>query len=291
MATWQVRDRAIELGNRALVMGIVNVTPDSFSDGDQFLDKDAAIAHALELHRQGADILDIGGESTRPGADSVPLDEELRRVLPVIEALTGQVNVPLSVDTSKPAVARACLTAGAHIVNDVTGLSDPDMQATVRDAGAGAIVMHMQGTPATMQLDPCYGDVVDDILQFFEERIALLTAQGLRREALVIDPGLGFGKRFQHSLQIMARLAEFQRLGLPVCLGASRKGFIGKIIGRGVDQSLSGSLAMVSAALSQKAAQIVRVHDVAATRDTVLIWDTIHQCRPHAPRENRPQPL
>ena len=174
-------------------------------------------------------------------------------------------------------MARACLTAGAHIINDVTGLGDPDMAAAARASGAGVIVMHMQGTPATMQLDPHYDDVVDDILRFFEERIASLTAQGLKRETIAIDPGLGFGKRFQHNLQIVARLAEFQKFGLPVCFGASRKGFIGKIIGRGVDDSLSGSLAMVSIALAQKAAQIVRVHDVAATRDTVLVWEAVQR--------------
>ncbi len=275
MSAWQVRDRLIPLGARALVMGIVNVTPDSFSDGGHFAQTDAAIAHALELERQGADILDVGGESTRPGAQSVPIDEELRRVVPVMEALARQTKVPLSVDTSKPEVARACLNAGAHIINDVTGLSHPDMLSAAKESGAGVIVMHMQGTPATMQLDPKYDDVVGDILRFFEERIAALTAQGLRRETIVIDPGLGFGKRFQHNLQIIARLAAFQHLGLPVCFGASRKGFIGKIIGRGVDESLYGSLAMVSIALAQKAAQIVRVHDVAATRDTVLIWEAM----------------
>jgi len=258
-----------------LVMGIVNVTPDSFADGGQFFDAGAAVAHGLEQVAQGADILDIGGESTRPGAEPVSVEEELRRVLPVIEALARQFDIPLSVDTSKPDVARACLLAGAHIINDVTGLIDPEMQAVGRTVGAGVILMHMQGTPATMQVDPRYDDVVKDILQFFDERIALLTAQGLRREAIAIDPGLGFGKRFQHNLHLIAHLAEFQRFGVPVCFGASRKGFIGKIIGKGVDQSLAGSLAMVSVVLAQKSAQIIRVHDVAATRDMVLIWDAI----------------
>jgi dihydropteroate synthase len=249
------------------------VTPDSFSDGGQFLRTDAAIAHALELQRQGADILDVGGESTRPGAAAVSADEEIRRVLPVIEALARQTTVPISIDTSKAEVARACLAAGAHIINDVTGLADPNMVDAARSSGAGVIVMHMQGTPQTMQLDPRYDDVVADILRFFDERLAALSAQGIKRETIALDPGLGFGKRFQHNLEIIAHLEAFQKFGLPVCFGASRKGFIGKIIGKGVDDSLSGSLAMVSIALAQKGAQIVRVHDVAETKDVVMIWE------------------
>ena len=234
MLAWQIRGRVLPIGTRALVMGIVNVTPDSFSDGGKYLAKDLAVAHGLELEGQGADILDVGGESTRPGAVPVALDEELRRVLPVVETLARRSNIPLSIDTSKPAVARACLEAGAHIVNDVTGLSDPQMTAVVREFGAGAILMHMQGTPATMQIAPHYDDVVNDILKFFDQRIAEATAQGLERSQLVIDPGLGFGKTFQHNLTILARLGEFRKLGLPICLGASRKGFIGKIAACGL---------------------------------------------------------
>jgi dihydropteroate synthase len=275
MFSWQIRGRVLPIGTRPLIMGIVNVTPDSFSDGGQFAQADTAIAHGLELVRQGADILDIGGESTRPGAVPVSVDEELGRVLPVVEALATKVDVPLSVDTSKPAVARACLGAGAHIINDVTGLADPEMADVARITGAGAILMHMQGTPATMQFDPQYDDVVNDIRRFFEQRLADLAAQGIERSTLAIDPGLGFGKRFKHNLEILARLGEFRSLGLPLCLGASRKGFIGKIIGRPVDQVLSGSLAVVSFALAQQAVQIVRVHDVAATRDTVLMWEAM----------------
>jgi len=275
MFQWQIRGRVLSIATRPLVMGIVNVTPDSFSDGGHYASPERAIAHGLELERQGADILDVGGESTRPGAEPVALAEEMGRVLPVVQALAGQVKTPISVDTSKSAVARACLEAGAHIINDVTGLGDPDMVAVARESGAGVILMHMQGTPATMQLEPRYDDVVNDIRRFLEQRIAEVTGQGVDRSCLAIDPGLGFGKRFKHNLEILARLGEFRSLGVPLCLGASRKGFIGKIIGRPVEQVLSGSLAVVSFALAQQAVQIVRVHDVAATRDTVLMWEAL----------------
>ena len=280
MLAWQIRGRVLPIGTRALVMGVVNVTPDSFSDGGKYLQSDLAVAYGLMLEGQGADILDVGGESTRPGAVPVPLEEELRRVLPVVKTLAKRSNIPLSIDTSKPAVARACLEAGAHIINDVTGLSDPQMTAAVREFGAGAILMHMQGTPATMQIAPHYDDVVHDILTYLDKRIAEVTAQGLGRSQLVIDPGLGFGKTFEHNLTILARLGEFRKLKLPICLGASRKGFIGKIVNRptvsqGAAHEVSGSLAMVSFALAQEAAQIVRVHDVAATRDTVLVWEKL----------------
>ncbi len=304
MSVWQIRGRVLPIGTRALVMGIVNVTPDSFSDGGKYFSADAAVAHGLELEAQGADILDIGGESTRPGAVPLPLDEELRRVLPVVEALAGKTNIPLSIDTYKPAVARACLTAGAHVVNDVTGLSDPAMTAVVCEFGAGAILMHMQGTPATMQIAPHYDDVFGDIVSYFDKRIAEVTALGVERAQLVIDPGLGFGKTFQHNVTLLARLGEFRKLGLPICLGASRKGFIGKITrgdgwpvtGGGQIPSpatrypppatpLSGSLAVAAFALAQDAAQIVRVHDVAPTRDLVLVWEKLIECGHHAPRD------
>lgn len=276
MYSWQVRDRVVEIGTRALVMGIVNVTPDSFSDGGKFSQTDLAIAHALELANQGADILDIGGESTRPGAIPVSVDEELRRVVPVVQGLAGQVQVLLSVDTSKAAVAQACLEAGAHIINDVTALTgDPAMLEVARSFGAGVILMHMQGTPATMQIAPHYDDVVSDIMRFFEERIQFVTERGLERARLMIDPGLGFGKTFKHNLEILVRLVEFHFLGLPLCLGASRKGFIGKMLGRPLDQGPAGSLAVASFALAECAAQVLRVHDVQETRDLAQIWQTL----------------
>ena len=273
---WQLRDRTLTFDGRALVMGIVNVTPDSFSDGGRCAGTDAAVQWGLDLVAQGADILDIGGESSRPGAIPVELDEELRRVLPVVERLLAKVNVPLSVDTCKAGVARACLAAGAHIINDITALSgDPEMFDVACSTGAGVILMHMQGTPATMQIEPRYDDVVNDIADFLLQRLQDVTARGLAREKIALDPGIGFGKTHQHNLELVARLAEFQRLGRPICLGASRKGFIGKITGRPLDQRMAGSVAIVCHALAHGAAQIVRVHDVAQTRDAVLLFEAL----------------
>jgi dihydropteroate synthase len=257
-------------------MGIVNATPDSFSDGGKFATPDRAISHAMQLVDEGADILDIGGESTRPGAELVPLDEELRRVVPVIRALAGRVSVPISVDTSKAAVARECLEAGAEIINDVTGLAgDPEMVEAARAAQAGVVVMHMQGTPQTMQINPNYDNVVLEVRQFFLERIQSLTAEGVGLENIVLDPGIGFGKTQAHNLELLARLDVFQMLGRPVCLGVSRKGGIGKILKRPVEQRLFGSLAILCHAMSRHAVQIIRVHDVAATKDVVRMWEAI----------------
>jgi dihydropteroate synthase len=282
---WRLSDRVLSFGTRPLVMGIVNVTPDSFSDGGRFETLDAAIGHALSLVDQGADLLDIGGESSRPGAQPVGLEEELRRVLPVVEKLAGRCRVPLSIDTCKAEVARACLAAGAQIINDITALAgDAAMPEVVRSFRAGVILMHMQGTPATMQLAPHYQDVVNDILQFFEERLQVLADVGIAGTQTVIDPGIGFGKTADHNLELLARLEEFRRLGRPLCLGVSRKGFTGRILNRPVGERLAGSLAAVAFAQSRGAVQIARVHDVAATRDLVLMFDLLQsrssQARP-----------
>ena len=275
---WQLRDRVLQFDQRCLVMGIVNVTPDSFSDGGQFLDQHAAIEHALKLVAQGADILDLGGESTRPGSQPVPLDEELSRVVPVVESLVKQTTVPLSIDTSKAAVAEACLRAGAHVINDVTGLAgDSVMVEVARRHGAGVVVMHMQGTPATMQVNPDYGDATTDIFSFLQLRIESLVGQGIALESIATDPGIGFGKTFEHNLQLLARLHEFQKLGRPLCLGVSRKGFLGQITGKPRSERLAGNLAAACFALSRDAVQILRVHDVAETRDIVLTWQRLKQ--------------
>jgi dihydropteroate synthase len=267
---WRLPDRTLQLGRRPLVMGIVNVTPDSFSDGGRYAGPEAAVAGALELVSQGADLLDVGGESTRPGAVPVAADEELARVLPVVEALAGRAGVPVSVDTAKAVVARECLRRGAQVINDVTALAgDPDMAAVVRDAGAGAILMHMQGTPATMQVAPSYGDVVEAIASFFAARLQALQGAGLEPERLVLDPGIGFGKTLAHNLELLARLGELQRLGRPVCLGVSRKGFLGKVLGRPVGERLAGSLAVAAYAAVRGTAQVLRAHDVRETRDVV----------------------
>ncbi len=274
---WHLPDRVLEFAHGPLVMGIVNVTPDSFSDGGQFHSLEAAVAHGLELVRQGADLLDIGGESTRPGSAPVPLEEELRRVLPVVTALVAQTTVPISVDTSKAEVARQCLQIGARIVNDVTALrGDAGMVEVVRAQRAGVILMHMQGTPTTMQVNPHYDDVVGDIGRFFEERLQSLAAAGIAREQVVLDPGIGFGKTLDHNLEILARLAEFQRLGRPVCLGVSRKGFISRVLGgRPVARRLAGSLAVLSFALGREAVQVVRVHDVEESKDVVTMFKAL----------------
>jgi dihydropteroate synthase len=273
MYEWHLPDRVLHLGPVPLVMGIVNVTPDSFSDGGQYFGTQSAVEHGLRLIQQGADLLDIGGESTRPGALPVSAEDELTRVLPVVKELAARTDVPVSVDTSKAEVARKCLEAGARIINDVTALrGDPAMPEVIRRAGAGVILMHMQGTPATMQDNPIYREVVADIRGFFEERLGAAAAAGIGPERIVLDPGIGFGKTAAHNANLLARLEDFQALGRPVCLGVSRKGFLGKLLGRPVEERLAGSLAAVCFAMSRRAAQIVRVHDVQATRDAVTVF-------------------
>ncbi|HEV3258479.1 MAG TPA: dihydropteroate synthase [Gemmataceae bacterium] len=281
ISQWHLSDRVLAIDRRPLIMGIVNVTPDSFSDGGRYPAVETAVAHGLELVRQGADILDVGGESTRPGAVPVPVDEELRRVVPVVQALAAQVTVPLSVDTYKAAVAQACLKAGARIINDVTALTgDVDMPAVARAAGAGVILMHMEGTPQTMQLAPRYEDVVRDIGRFFEERLQAAAVGGIDGQRVVLDPGIGFGKTRTHNLEILARLEEFQRFGRPVCLGVSRKGFLGRLLAdRPVEGRLAASLGALCFGLSRGAVQVVRVHDVVETRDAVTVFAILKQMR------------
>jgi dihydropteroate synthase len=262
--------------SRPLVMGIVNVTPDSFSDGGRFSDADAAVEHALRLVAEGADILDIGGESTRPGAASVPAEEELRRVVPVIARLAKLVRIPISIDTSKAGVAEACLAVGASIINDVAGLRDPAMVEVAARTGAGVVVMHMQGDPRTMQIDPTYDDVVEGVQRFFAERIETLLSAGIARSAIALDPGIGFGKKLDHTLQQLRELPRLQAFGLPVCLGVSRKGFLGQIAGRPRTERAEASLAVACFALAQGSAQILRVHDVQAHADAVKLWRAIH---------------
>ena len=275
---WLLPDRVLHLGRRPLVMGIVNVTPDSFSDGGKFNSSETAIEHGLGLVQRGAELLDIGGESSRPGAVAVPLEEELGRVLPVVQGLAARTSVPLSVDTCKAEVARQALGVGAVIINDITALGgDPAMPAVVRDSKAGAILMHMQGTPATMQRAPHYQDVVAEVKDFFERRLRQLTEGGIAKECLVLDPGIGFGKSVEHNLKLIARLGEFLALGRPLCLGVSRKGFFGSVLHRPLEHRLAGSLAAVAYAQLRRAAQIVRVHDVEETVDTVTLLDALER--------------
>lgn len=275
---WICRGRTLAFP-RPLVMGIVNVTPDSFSDGGRFHNTDAAINHALQLIADGADILDIGGESTRPGAEPVPLAEELARVLPVVRGVAKQTTVPISIDTMKPDVARQAIECGACIVNDVSGLRDPAMIRLCSETAAGVIVNHMQGTPADMQAAPAYVDVVQEVDGFFAERLGTLAAAGIPPEAVCLDPGVGFGKTLPHTLEQLRRLATHQRHNRPVCLGVSRKGFLGQITGRERHERLAATLAVNCFALARGAAQVLRVHDVAAHRDAVLLHEQIGPLR------------
>ncbi|MGA2137621.1 MAG: dihydropteroate synthase [Verrucomicrobiia bacterium] len=268
---------------RTLIMGVLNVTPDSFSDGGKFLGVDLAVEQAREMARAGADIIDVGGESTRPGAAAVSAEEELGRVLPVIERLRDMV---VSVDTTKVVVAEQALAAGARIVNDISALRfDSRMVEVVRDAGAGVVLMHMQGTPRTMQQSPHYDDVIAEVRSFLAERVAFAESHGLKKSQIAVDPGIGFGKTVAHNLQILARLGEFGSLGCPLLVGTSRKSFIGKLLGQreagrrpGMDGRLWGTAATVAWAVAQ-GAQVVRVHDVAEMTDVVRMVEAVKQAR------------
>jgi len=259
----------------ALIMGVVNVTPDSFSDGGQFLDPDAAAAQALKLVGEGADIVDVGGESTRPRAVPVAEAEELRRVIPVIERLAGKIRVPISIDTMKPAVARAALKAGASLVNDVSAnREDAALWRVVADAGAGYVCLHMQGTPQTMQADPVYGDVVREVAGFFAGRLGRLRDCGVTPEQIMLDVGIGFGKTAEHNLQLLAALESFTRLERPLLLGASRKSFLGKVPGAEPAGRLPASLACACLAVAA-GVQLVRAHDVAETVQAIRMTEAI----------------
>lgn len=254
----------LPLGQRTYVMGILNVTPDSFSDGGQYLDPGRAVARGLEMVAQGADLIDVGGESTRPGAEPVPVEEELRRVIPVIRRLAREVRVPISIDTYKARVAEAAVDAGARLLNDISaGRFDPEMPRLAARTGLPLVVMHMKGTPRTMQEAPWYEDVVGEVDQFFRERIQALTEAGVVREQLILDPGLGFGKRTQDNLVLLGQLGRFRHWGLPLLVGPSRKSFLGEVLGTPPQDRLEGTLAAVVTAVVQ-GADLVRVHDVEA---------------------------
>jgi dihydropteroate synthase len=278
----RARGRVLPTGSRCLVMGVVNVTPDSFSDGGQFLDPDTAVDHGLALAAEGADILDIGGESSAPGATYIDARTELDRVLPVIEKLAAETAVPISIDTRKAVVARAALDAGASVVNDVSaGRDDPELMAVAAEYGAGLVLMHMQGVPATMQDDPRYGDVVAEVAEFLSSRVAAARAAGVAEDALVVDPGIGFGKRDPHNYALLDDLGRFTGWGHPVLAGVSRKGFIGRALDLPPDQRLEGTIAAVVWAV-ERGARIVRVHDVAPVRRAVRMTEALmrHEARP-----------
>jgi len=252
-------------------MGVVNITPDSFSDGGKFLERDQAIAHARSLAQEGADIVDLGGESTRPGAAPVSETEELQRVIPVLEKIS---DLCVSVDTRRPAVMRAALQAGASMVNDVQALQAPGALDAVRESNCAVCLMHMKGEPATMQREPHYDDVVREVRQFLEQRLRACHAAAIEQERLVVDPGFGFGKTVEHNLTLLAHLDEFRGLGVPLLAGLSRKSTIGKVTGRPMAERLAGSLAMALLAL-QGGATILRVHDVKETRDVIAVWEQV----------------
>jgi dihydropteroate synthase len=259
----------------AMVMGIVNVTPDSFSDGGLYFECAKAVDHGLALATQGAEILDIGGESTRPGAGPVPEAEELRRVIPVIKSLAARVQVPISIDTQKPGVAKAALEAGASIVNDIAAnREDEAMWRLVADSGAGYVCMHMQGSPQTMQTSPAYADVVREVGEFFAERLRRLERAGVNPDQVALDPGIGFGKSPEHNLQLLGKLGSLKRFHRPIALGVSRKSFIGKVAEVGTSDRLPGSLASACLAV-QAGAGIIRTHDVAETLQAIRVAEAI----------------
>lgn len=255
---------------RPHVMGIVNVTPDSFSDGGKYSSVDLAVEHALQLIAEGADILDIGGESTRPGADPVSLDEELRRVIPVIEALSKVTTVPISIDTYKPEVMRAAIQAGADIVNDICALREDGALEIVANSNAGVCLMHMQGIPQTMQINPQYTDVVAEVKQFLADRVEACLVHGIARARIMLDPGFGFGKTTAHNVALIQHLGSFVELGFPLLVGLSRKSVLGRIAGGDEQQRLHAGLA-ASVISVMKGAKIVRVHDVKATVDALKV--------------------
>ena len=273
--SWRARDHTLWVHGRVLIMGVLNVTPDSFSDGGRYLGVEAAIARAEEIEAQGADLLDLGGESSRPGSQPVPVDVELARVLPVLAALAGRIRIPISVDTTKAAVARRALDAGAAIINDISALrSDPAMADVVAKAKAGLILMHMQGTPATMQDHPTYTAVVEEVSDFLRSRVEAAVAAGIEVERIAVDPGFGFGKTSDHNLVLLGGLPALRGLDRPIVIGPSRKSFVGSILGRSVEDREWGTAAAVAVGVLQ-GAQVVRVHSVAQMRDVARVAQAI----------------
>lgn len=275
VTSWQLRTRELTFGPLPVLMGIINVTPDSFSDGGRFFNAQAAIDQALRLVEAGADILDIGGESTRPYATPVRADEERKRVLPVIEAICERVAIPVSIDTSKEIVAREAIAAGVEIINDITGLEgDSRMAPLAVESRAGVCAMHMQGTPQTMQDAPAYDDVVADIHRYLAQRRDRLLASGLDRTRICLDPGIGFGKTHQHNLTLLANCYRFHDLGCPLLIGHSRKGFIGKVLGDKEADRTAATLG-ISVAIALQGAQVLRVHDVAETKQALKLFAAV----------------
>ena len=269
--------KVLDTERRTLVMGVLNVTPDSFSDSGRFFCHDAAVRHGREMAASGADIIDVGGESTRPGSDPVSAQEEKRRVLSIIEELAADTNVAVSIDTQKAEVARAALDAGAQIINDVSALrADPDMAVLAAERGAAVCLMHMQGSPKTMQLNPTYVEVVGEVIEWLQGRVQFALSAGIRRDRVLVDPGFGFGKTPQHNLELLRRLHELHMLGCPVLVGASRKSTIGMVLKADSDARLYGTLASVACAV-MSGCHVVRVHDVRPALEVVLVCEAIRR--------------
>ncbi len=274
---WKLKTTTLNFtANRPAIMGIVNVTPDSFSDGGRHNDTESAVAHALQLVEQGADILDVGGESTRPYSDPVSVEDELQRTIAVVFTIAKETHIPISIDTSKPAVARQAIDSGAQIINDVTGLQDPEMVRVAVESGAGVCAMHMQGTPQTMQDKPQYENVVHEILDYLMQRKQQLVQHGIQPERICLDPGIGFGKTHQQNLELLAKVQRFHETDCPILVGHSRKGFIKKFSDDQTPQRVPGTLA-VSLWLAQAGVQIIRVHDVLETRQALQMQQAIDQ--------------
>ena len=278
--SWQLRTRSLTLSRRPLVMGIVNVTPDSFSDGGQFYNAERAVEQGLKLIEAGADLLDVGGESTRPYAAPVTAEEELRRVLPVVKALAASGSVPVSIDTSKAVVAEAAVAAGAEIINDVTGLEgDPAMLSLARDAAAGVCLMHMLGSPQTMQDHPVYEDVVREVGDYLRRRRDALEAAGISSSRIALDPGIGFGKMHPDSLRLLRAIETYHELGCPLLVGHSRKSFIGAVLGNKLADRTAGTVG-VALALAARGVQVLRVHDVAPVKQALLLFEACEGIEP-----------
>lgn len=273
---WKVRGQSLDLTHRALLMGIVNVTPDSFSDGGSFLDPLAACKQGLKLVEEGADILDIGGESTRPGSHSVPLEEEIQRVIPVIQRLRQETKALISIDTNKAAVAQAAMDAGADIINDITGLrGDENMPRVVSQSGAGVIIMHMKGTPRTMQDAPAYQDIMSEIGDFFRQSVALALSFGIDPMSIALDPGIGFGKTPEHNRQLLAGIGSFAKTGHPILVGASRKSFLGWLAGSTAMEDRFWPGVATTSLCRERGAKIFRVHDVKPHHDALRMTEAI----------------
>ena len=275
--SWQLPDRTWHPQPLPGLMGILNVTPDSFSDGGQYAETQSAVEHALQLIEDGADIIDIGGESTRPGADPVSETEELRRTVPVIQQLAEQSSVPISIDTTKASVAREALNAGASILNDISGLTfDPKMVGVCAASNCGVVCMHIRGTPQTMQNEPTYDDCVAEVCDFLRQRLSVLESAGIAPERVCLDPGIGFGKTAEHNMALLQNLRQLHEPGRPLLVGHSRKRFLSKLLGRQVEERLAGTIG-VAVALATQGADFIRVHDVRATRDALVAWHAILQ--------------